>query len=225
MTQQAKARASRDGIRIGPYSVRPMTEMDIPQVMEIDREAFSSRWPPPSNLYKRELKNRLASYIVVTENGSSWTMPRGSSAGSLFDPLVQLFRRRPSRRGLLPFTDFIAGFAGFWLMADEAHLTTIAVRVRRRKKGIGELLLISIIDQALERSSRVVTLEVRVSNYDAQALYRKYGFREVGLRKGYYAEDGEDALIMTTDPLTSPAFRERFLYLKAQHLQRLGQAQ
>jgi len=107
----------------------------------------------------------------------------------------------------------IVGYGGFWLMAGEAHITTIAVRPELRRRGIGELLLVAMLDRATELGAEVATLEVRVSNIAAQTLYRKYGFRQVGLRRRYYSNN-EDALIMTTNRLTSAPFQRRFQGLK-----------
>jgi ribosomal-protein-alanine N-acetyltransferase len=101
----------------------------------------------------------------------------------------------------------ILGFAGMWLMFDEAHITTIGVRRALRGRGIGELMLVHLIDQAQEMGAKRLTLEVRVSNEVAQTLYRKYSFREEGVRKRYYSDDGEDALIMWSDRLDDPGFQ------------------
>ncbi|MFC1925787.1 ribosomal protein S18-alanine N-acetyltransferase, partial [Chloroflexota bacterium] len=103
----------------------------------------------------------------------------------------------------------ILGYASMWLMVDEAHLTSIAVRETHRRRGVGELLLISIIDLAMHLKAQIVTLEVRSSNLAAQALYEKYGFIEVGLRRGYYSDDGEDAVIMTAENIASAFYQAR----------------
>jgi len=114
------------------------------------------------------------------------------------------------------------GFAGFWAMADEAHITTIATREASRRQGIGELLLQSVIDMANQRASRIVTLEVRVSNTAAQQLYTKYGFSQVGLRRGYYTDNHEDAVIMSTDHIASPSFQAQLQELKKAYTEKWG---
>ena len=108
----------------------------------------------------------------------------------------------------------IIGFAGIWLMVDEAHLVTIAVAPGQRGKGLGELLLVTMIDLACILGATVMTLEVRVSNHVAQSLYRKYGFKNEGVRRRYYSDNGEDALIMTTDNLTSASYQAHYQELK-----------
>ncbi|MEA1959271.1 MAG: ribosomal protein S18-alanine N-acetyltransferase [Chloroflexota bacterium] len=93
----------------------------------------------------------------------------------------------------------IIGLSGFWMMVDEAHIITIAVRNTRRRQGIGESLLRSTIELAKRLEAHEITLEVRSSNKMAQSLYAKYGFTERGLRKAYYDDTNENAVIMTRD--------------------------
>jgi len=111
--------------------------------------------------------------------------------------------------------DEIVGFGGLWVMVDEAHITTFAVDPRWRRRGIGEWMLLGLLDRAEERRAREATLEVRLSNMPARRLYEKYGFRPVGIRPRYYSDNGEDALIMTTDALDSPDMRQRLARLRA----------
>lgn len=99
----------------------------------------------------------------------------------------------------------VVAYAGVWLLVDEAHVTTFAVAPAWRRRRIGERLLVALLDLAIERGAREATLEVRLSNLAARRLYEKYGFRPVGIRPRYYSDDHEDALIMTTEPLTGPA--------------------
>jgi ribosomal-protein-alanine N-acetyltransferase len=101
----------------------------------------------------------------------------------------------------------VVGFAGIWLMVDEAHITTFGVHPRWRRQGIGNRLLLRLVDLALELGAVRMTLEVRVGNAAAQALYGMFGFRVAGRRVAYYSDDGEDAFIMTTDALRGPAMR------------------
>jgi len=110
----------------------------------------------------------------------------------------------------------IVAYGGMWLMVDEAHITTFAVHPAWRRQRIGERLLVAFLDLAIGRHAREATLEVRLSNIAARRLYEKYGFRPVGLRPRYYSDDGEDALIMTTEPLSEPRFRERLAGLRAE---------
>jgi [ribosomal protein S18]-alanine N-acetyltransferase len=108
----------------------------------------------------------------------------------------------------------VVAYGGIWLMVDEAHITTFAVHPRYRRRRIGERLLLSLLDLSLDRHAREATLEVRLSNLAARRLYEKYGFRPVGIRPRYYSDNGEDALIMTTEPLAGATMRERIARLR-----------
>jgi [ribosomal protein S18]-alanine N-acetyltransferase len=105
--------------------------------------------------------------------------------------------------------DTIAAYGGMWLMVDEAHITTFAVHPGWRRQRVGERLLLAFLDIAIDQRAHEATLEVRLSNLAARRLYEKYGFRPVGLRPRYYSDDHEDALIMTTLPLSDPLMRDR----------------
>jgi [ribosomal protein S18]-alanine N-acetyltransferase len=111
--------------------------------------------------------------------------------------------------------DEIAGFAGMWLLVDEAHITTFATRRAWRRQGIGERLLLALLDLAEARGAHEATLEVRPSNMPARRLYEKYGFKVVGTRTRYYSDNNEDALIMTTDALDGRQMRDRIAGLRA----------
>ena len=103
--------------------------------------------------------------------------------------------------------DRVVGFAGIWVMVDEAHVTTFGVHPDHRRQGVGRRLLIRLAELATELGTLRLTLEVRVGNEPAQALYRSFGFRDAGRRISYYSDDGEDALVMTTPALESPGMR------------------
>ena len=102
----------------------------------------------------------------------------------------------------------ILAWGGFWLLVDEAHIATVAAHPDYRGCGLGEWLIVALMDKALERGARVATLEVRASNLIAQRLYAKLGFDVVGTRRKYY-RDGEDGLIMTTPDLGDPEMTSR----------------
>jgi [ribosomal protein S18]-alanine N-acetyltransferase len=203
------------------YVVERMTMADIPRVVEIERLAYTTPWPPSA--YRKELQdNPLAHYIVLRD--SALQLPRqegvaGSAPRRGFPLSLLPARPAPGSSGPL---DSIIGFAGLWLMVDEAHITTIALHPRYRGRGLGELLLSSLIHIAYSISARSMTLEVRVTNHVAQNLYRKYGFQEAGVRRRYYSDNNEDALIMWTEPIHSAAFVERYERLRAALGERLA---
>ena len=92
--------------------------------------------------------------------------------------------------------DEVIGHCGMWIVLDECHITNVAVRTQLRGNGIGEGLMRQAIALCKEMGVCLMTLEVRVSNEAAQGLYRKLGFQDGGIRKKYYSDDHEDALVM-----------------------------
>lgn len=117
----------------------------------------------------------------------------------------ELTANRLARYVVARLDDRVVGFAGIWLMVDEAHITTFGVHPDTRRSGVGRQLLLRLFDLALELGATRMTLEVRVSNTAAQALYASLGFRVAGRRPAYYSDDREDAFIMTTPELATPA--------------------
>jgi len=148
--------------------------------------------PWPRKAYDYELtKNKLAHYFVL-----------------------RTVLSHPEPSGLI-------GLGGFWLLADEAHINTLAVYPTWRGRGLGEWLLLTLLEQAQDLEATVSTLEVRVSNESALALYQKYQFQEQGRRLRYYADNNEDALILTTPPLTTPEYQAMLNQRRAALLKRL----
>jgi len=204
-----------------------MCREDIAQVADIDREAFPTMWPPAN--YRHELENRLAHYIVACDEGravektEAESTPEGGILG-LVSWVRRLFNHDRFFGDQMPPSgkEYVAGFAGIWFMADEAHLTNIAVRKLYQRQGIGELLLISIIDLSTELNARFLTLEVRASNTTAQSLYHKYGFSQVGMRRGYYTDNHEDAMLMSTESISSASFQARLQQLKQAYSIKFG---
>ena len=164
-----------------PYYLRPMAVADIPAVMRIDGLSF----PTPTNeqMFINELvDNRLAHYQVLARRNASDTGGHG-------------------REG-----ETIVGFAGFWLIAGEIHISTIAVDPAQRGRDLGKRLLLNLLLEARKLDPILVTLEVRRGNVVAQNLYRQFRFEEVGLRRRYYHDTGEDALLMTVDLAAEPDY-------------------
>ncbi len=101
----------------------------------------------------------------------------------------------------------ILGYGGFLLVEDDAHITTLAVGESARGRRLGTHLMVALVVAALARGARHLTLEVRVSNLAAQALYRRFGFAPVGLRKNYYRN--EDAMVMWATDIDQADYRAR----------------
>ena len=194
--------------------VRPMKPGDIRQVMEIERQSFPNTWT--RTIYDRELKNKLARYLVAYQ-------PLDDSAPVPPEPGIVGFVRRVLRREPLP-RERILGLVGLWCMMGEGHIVTIAVRHEHRRRGIGELLLVAILETALEAGQDGVTLEYRASNREARALYEKYGFSQVGLRARYYSDNQEDAVLMSTPPLRSSVYKKLIARRVAEQRSRWGES-
>lgn len=199
------------------YYLEPMRQEDVPDVSRVERECFTNPWP--QSAYRRELRNPANNhYLVLRHHIDHPTSRGGRSEGR--GPLALLpFVRKPE--STTATTDPIIGFAGMWVLFDEAHITTIGVLPQYRGKGLGELLLVEMFEEAIRRGAEWLTLEVRVSNEAAQALYRKYGFTRQGLRRRYYSDNGEDAYIMWSPSLRTPEFNERFDRLRTALRERL----
>jgi ribosomal-protein-alanine N-acetyltransferase len=179
-----------------PYVIRPMRWEDVSAVMAIERESFPLPWS--SYTYRHELTENAYSHYIVAQ---------ARAAGPDVRPWWQ--------RLLRPTSPPIAGYAGFWLITDEAHISTIAVAALWRGRGLGELLLSAMMEQSQRLRATMVTLEVRVSNHVAQNLYQKYGFAIVGTRPHYYRDNQEDAYIMTVEAVNSDDYRRKFAAMQA----------
>jgi len=190
----------------------------VPRVVEIERLAYTTPWPPSA--YRREIQeNRMARYIVVRD---MWLKPpiAHASPEEAKRPFPLSLLSRPANP-VPPEAMNIIAFAGMWHMINEAHITTIATHPDYRGRGVGELMLSTLIGIAYTTQARYVTLEVRVSNTVAQNLYRKYGFAQTSIRRRYYSDNHEDAYVMSTQDITSEDYRLRFAELRARLMRRL----
>jgi ribosomal-protein-alanine N-acetyltransferase len=191
-----------------------MRPEDIPQVKEIDLEAFPS-WKPLTN-YERELQNQMAHYLIAYSESEETTAARGNSADGENEGkkgtsgLSERLRRLllPVKEEKSQSTKKIVGFAGFWVMAGEAHIISIAVRREYQRHGIGRMLMIFLMQLAAQLEANFITLEARISNTGAHELYRQCGFSQRGIRKCYYTDNREDAVVMSTEDTGTRSFQE-----------------
>lgn len=181
-----------------PFYVEPMRLADIPTVSIIERLVYTRPWPVEA--YRYELVENPHSYYYIARLKGQ----RASNTSSGFKAAIRRAISGPD------IDQTLLGYAGLWLMVDEAHISTLAVHSAWQGHGIGELLLATLVEKSIELEATCVTLEVRISNLRAQSLYRKYGFKQVGTRRKYYSDNNEDALIMTTDPVCSPSYQRFF---------------
>lgn len=172
-----------------PYIVEPMSLGDLDQVIEIERVAFSAPWS--ARAYQFEIAQNEHSTMIVVR-------PAPYVGDRLYQWLNSLKLLKPGP---------VLGYAGFWLLVDDAHVATIATHPQWRRRGLGELLLLSLLERGAELGALRATLEVRVSNQAAQGLYQKYGFETISRRRRYYSDNNEDAFIMSTEPFQTPSFQ------------------
>jgi ribosomal-protein-alanine N-acetyltransferase len=165
-----------------------MREADISTVQEIEREIFATPWP--RNAYYRELASRSSAHYVILRQEGNLEKP-ASFKGSELDTSI-------------------IGYGGMWRMYDEAHVTTIGVRRDLQHRGYGRALFAGLVQAAYDMGAKWVTLEVRTTNENAMRMYEAFGFKVIGRRKGYYTDNGEDAIVMWSDSIHSPRFRRAY---------------
>jgi ribosomal-protein-alanine N-acetyltransferase len=221
----------RDTAKSRLYRLRTATGSDIDQLTELEREVFSTLWPPTN--FDREVKKTTQAVLVVSVNSGTPSHAPTEQTGSLVERVVGGIKtlatsgtgsETVSDAGGQRNGDRIAGWAIVWFGVGEAHIASIGVSGSDRRRGVGELLVLGTIDAATNNDCDELTLEVRKSNEAAQALYRKYGFRVVGERKAYYVDDNEDALIMTTPDIREPKYSARLADLAADHAHRWAES-
>ena len=215
------------------FVIEPMRIEHIPAVSAIEKLSFPQPWP--QNAYRREIaENRMAHYIVARRLGEAEDQEPAATpaapspqSGDILGRLTRLLRPpEPARSAQLEGElRSIVGYAGIWVMTDEAHVTTIASHPQVRGRGVGEFLLVALIHRGIDIGARWMTLEVRASNAVAQNLYRKYTFKEMGVRRRYYSDNGEDALVMWTDALDSDSFLSTLEQNERKLAEQLGSAE
>lgn len=168
--------------------LKPLTAELLPAIVELDRLCLGGLWSLDG--YQRELESPNSDLLVLQK-----VQGRGQKAEGNEQP----------ESTLLPS---LLGFACLWSIADEAHITILAVHPDYRRQGLGQALLVAMLQSAWSRELKWVTLEVRASNQAAIALYQRFGFQEAGRRKRYYQDNGEDALILWRSGLQNPDFSQ-----------------
>jgi ribosomal-protein-alanine N-acetyltransferase len=166
----------------------------------------------PGTPFERELRNGLAQYVVAVEQADE--QPPEEAPNGFLHSVRRLFARSREQR--------LLGFAGVWYTTKQLHIVTVAVEPSEQGRGIGQRLLFECHRLALEADLPTIALEVRVSNERAQRLYEWFGFNRAGTLRGYYSDNGEDALVMLTPELRDAAFAARIFELREQHRARYG---
>ena len=157
--------------------IKPLTVTRIPEIVELDRLCIGGLWT--AEAYLREIESSRSSLLLLD------LVPRNS------------IKAKPQAIGM----------ACLWAIVDEAHITLLAVAPEYRRQGLGQLLLITLLQDAIVRQLEWATLEVNVNNAGAINLYQKYGFQVVGTRKGYYQPAGDDASILWLKGIQASKFQ------------------
>lgn len=174
-------------------------------------DPMSSRSAPDAVSIEPMRRRHVREILAIEEQ----CYPKPWTAG-VFTSEIELARRGERHYVVARIGPQLVGYAGLMFTPDEAHITNIAVDPTMRRHGIGRVLLVHLIETALQRGVESMTLEVRVSNDAAQQLYRTFGFAPAGVRKRYY-ENSEDALVMWAHDIQGPAFRERLAAMSVSH--------
>ncbi len=195
-------------------ALRDMTRADLRQVRRIEQAAYADAWPRTT--FEAELRNQLAQYVVAIERAESAPHEAAPPPSGPLHRLKRLLRLEPTG-------DPIVGFFGVWFTVDQLHLVTLAVAPDHQRRGIAPRLLLECFSLALSSELRSIALEVRPSNERAIALYEQFGFAQVGRLPSYYANDGEDALVMLISDFEPAELRAHVERLRATHEQRYGE--
>ncbi len=213
-----------------PYYLRRARNEDIRAMEALEKEIMNPQ--PVGATLRQEMARGNAVYLLAIRDfknqeieveNSNEDAP-ASIANSIKRGLSRIFYQN-QEENLQPEGEdgMMVGMAGAWHLPDnETHIVTIGTRENDRRKGVGELLLIGAIEIAMQKKSKVVTLEVRCSNSAAKFLYKKYRFSEVAIRKNYYTDNGEDSIVMTTPPIHTDEYRRILSDLVRVHEERWG---
>jgi [ribosomal protein S18]-alanine N-acetyltransferase len=170
MSRGIQSSIGADGAPYLEFRLRPMEVSDIPVVMAIEVRSFSLPWT--EDAFLREIEKIPFSRPVIAEE-----LDGGENRQD----------------------KVVVGYACWWEVKDECHITNVTVSPEARRRGVGKFLLTEIIEDARNRGAVRATLEARISNKAALSLYEKFGFNSVAMRPKYYPDNGEDAMVMLKD--------------------------
>lgn len=206
--------------QVNDYWARYAEVADAREMTRLLREVFPDFSNPVS--YVRDIQRPDIAHILAVRKltDQEHVAAQNQNSGLLQSitsklPIPWLNSNGPSTS---QYDERIAGMVSIWIVLDQAHITAIATSPHERRRGIGGLLMVLAINEAIDRGAEVATLEVRKSNQRAQALYRRFGFTETGVRHKYYSDNKEDALIMSTPNMHLTSFRRLFQRQVDEHI-------
>ena len=183
----------------GGVQVDLMRHDDIPSVRYVERRCFDTPWP--RNAFNAELRRSDSACYLVLRLGHPVISPGRPQAAARIGGILRRLAGREDWN-----EQNLVGFVGAWFLVDEAHITTIAVDPDYQSLGLGRLMLLLVAELGRSRGMKRLTLEVRESNRRARDIYRRMGFFEKAVRKRYYSDNREDAIVMWSEDINSPRF-------------------
>jgi ribosomal-protein-alanine N-acetyltransferase len=199
--------------------LKPLTPELIPAAVELDQLCFGGLWTLAG--YQRELESPNSDLLVLTTNNRqeksfecSTSNPKSNTPQNPKPKLSSTEKRHEQNPKLSSVP--LLGLGCLWAILEEAHITILAIHPDYQRQGLGQALLYALMVSAQRRGLERATLEVRVSNQSALALYQKFGFQEAGRRRRYYEDTGEDALILWRGGLQHPEFQQTLLKWQGQ---------
>ena len=187
-----------------PAVIETLTEADLSAVVQMDQDCFGGLWTEAG--YRREIESPNSQLLIMKAAPMLKEQSLPSASVSV---------------GTEQTNSTLMGIGCVWFILEEAHITILAIQPPYRRQGLGQLLLITLLENAIHRQAEWATLEVRISNHAAQKLYERLGFVTIGQRKKYYQDTGEDALILWNKGLQNQSFHHDLEQLKQQTVARL----
>jgi [ribosomal protein S18]-alanine N-acetyltransferase len=184
-------------------TLKPLTADLLPAAVGLDQLCLGGLWTEDG--YHREL-NSPNSDLWILQSSSSDSKFKIQNSNSCTEAINRVSTQHPTPNPQL--SPPLLALGCLWAILEEAHITLLAVHPHYQRQGLGQALLYALMVSAWQRRLEWITLEVRASNQTAIALYRKFGFQDVGTRRKYYQDTGEDALILWRSGLQKPDFQE-----------------
>ncbi|GAB4318817.1 MAG: hypothetical protein OHK0047_00550 [Leptolyngbyaceae cyanobacterium] len=221
--------------------LRSLTSDQIPAALELDQRALGGLWSwdgyqreidsPNSDLLVFKQKAESKPSLVISPSSLAEDKGRRTNEPSIVmgkgqrikDQELEIQNPKSKIQNPTPHSPLLA-LGCSWAIAEEAHITLLAVDLAYQQQGLGQAMLYALLTAAYQRQLERATLEVRVSNQAALALYTKFGFREAGRRKRYYQDTGEDALVLWRGGIQHPNFPQELQQWQKMVGDRLSQA-
>lgn len=200
--------------------IKHLAPEHLPKAVDLDRLCFGGLWTIEG--YRRELDSPNSDLLGLWTWETEGSQSAHNQVAAHHPPILQI-RARTHHPPPPQVPPILIGIGCLWAILEEAHITILAIDPRFQGQGLGQALLWALLKSANRRQLERATLEVRVSNLVALSLYHKFGFKEAGRRKRYYADTGEDAAILWRSGIEKPEFQQYLANEKVKICDRLQQ--